>query len=453
MTRSMSPPVRRVKAGAGPEASLWQRIGNEKVERLVAAFYARVDSDPVIRPFYGKTLSCAIDALTHFMTTWLGGPPTYDLPGARLRRRHMPFAIDARARDAWLANMKAAVRDVGIPAAEATVLMAHLEFGAGALVNTGKMQEKVPCPSGIAPFDARLAEQWNRIAEAEELFDSVSRGDLELMRSMLPMRLVPQVELMRHALAEWLDPTGRADRRFGRRPKHVKPLEVIESLLAHRHLDCAPDEGDAQGRFRHLQAMMEAYACVSRLIGPDAPINTVFRAATRDRFIAEVERDRSCVRLLGSRGQTLLHDAAMAGETELAAVLIRSGAAPDAREAEGHTPLYRASTGDVVHVLLAAGATVDVVSGPTRGTALHQAARRGSVSVAQALLDRGATVDARDAKKETPLRRAVNCRQIEIVRLLIRHGADPHTADRRGVTPLRAARTAEMKRVLADAGA
>src|SRR5580700_2567032 len=116
MTKRMSPPVRRVKAGPGPEASLYERIGAEKVERLVAVFYARVDSDPVIRPLYGKTLSCAIHTLTAFTITWLGGPPAYDLRGARLRHRHVPFAIDARARDAWIANMKAAVREVGIPA-------------------------------------------------------------------------------------------------------------------------------------------------------------------------------------------------------------------------------------------------------------------------------------------------------------------------------------------------
>ncbi len=453
MTKRTSPAVRRVKGGARAEASLYERIGAEKVERLVAAFYARVDSDPVIRPLYGKTLTCAIHALTAFMTTWLGGPPVYDLRGARLRRRHLPFAIDARARDAWLANMKAAVQEVGIPAAEAGLLLAHLDFGARALVNTGETPEKVPCPGGTDRLDPRLAEQWNRMSEAEDLFDAVSRGDLALLRSMLPLRLVPHAVLVSHALADWLDPTGRADRRFGRRPKQVKPLDVIESLLAHRNLDCDPDEGNELNRFRHLQAMMEAYTGVSRLIGPDSPLHATLRAATRDRFIAEVERDRSCVRLLGLRGQTLLHDAAMVGEAELAAVLIRSGADPEAREAEGHSPLHRASSGEVARVLLAAGATVDVASGPTRGTALHQAARRGYVSVAQALLDHGATIDARDAKKETPLRRAVNCRQIEIVRLLVRHGADPHAADRRGVTPLDMARTAEMKHAMADAGA
>jgi truncated hemoglobin YjbI/ankyrin repeat protein len=454
MTKGMSPPVRGVKAAAGSESpSLYERIGAEMVERLVAAFYARVDSDPVIRPLYGKTLSCAIHGLTNFMTTWLGGPPAYDLRGARLRRRHAPFAIDARARDAWLANMKAAVREVGIPAAEARLLLAHLEFGAGALVNTGETPKPGPCPVGTDRFDSRLAEQWNRMAEAENLFDAVSHGDLALLRSMLPSRLVPHAELMSHALARWLDPMGRADRRYGRRPRQVKPLEVIEFVLAHGDLDTDPIDEDDLGRFRRLQATIEAYAGVSRVIGPDSPLHAVLRAATRDRFISEVERGPACVRLLGLRGQTLLHEAALAGDAELAAVLIRSGANPDAREAEGHTPLYRASTGDVARVLLAAGATADVASGPTRGTPLHKAARRGYVSAAEALLAHGATIDARDAKGQTPLRRAVNCRQLRIVRLLVRRGADPHAADRRWVTPLDVARTVEMKQALADAGA
>ena len=450
MTKSKSLPVRGGRARAGPKPSLYERIGAETVERLIAAFYARVDTDPVIRPFYGKTLTCAIHALTDFMRTWLGGPPVYDLRGARLRRRHMPFAIDARARDAWLANMKAAVRDVGIPATDAGVLLAHLEFGAKALVNTGRPPKTKPCPAGSGRFDTRLAEQWNQMSEAENLFDAVSRGDLALVRSMLPLRLVPHAVLMSRALAEWLDPTGRADRRYSHRSKQVKPLEVIECLLAHRDLDTDPSNGDDLDRFCHLQAMIEAFTCVSRMIGPDSPLHAILRAATRDRFIAEVERERSCVRLRGLRGQTLLHDAAMVGEVEFAAVLIRAGADPDVEEPEGHTPLYRASAGDVACVLLTAGAAVDVASGPTGGTPLHQAARRGYVSVAQALLNHGATIEARDAKGQTPLRRAVNCRQIGIVRLLVRHGADPQAVDRRGVTPLSVARTAEMRQALVN---
>jgi len=438
-------PTRRVN-----ERSLYERLGAETVGRLVAAFYARVDGNPVLRPFYGNTLSCAITGLTDFMTTWLGGPGVYDLPAARLRRRHLPFAIDARARDAWLATMTAAVHEVGIPSAEANLLLAHFEHGADALVNTGKPAEKTPRPPVC--FDSRLSEQWTRIAEAETLLDAVTNGDLAAVRSMLPMRLVPHAVLMSHALVEWLDPTGRLDRLFGRRPKHVNPLEVIELLLSLRGLDCDPEPVDDLGRFRHLQAMIEAYSGGSRMADAGSAVRADLRAATYDRFISEVERERSSARLVGLRGQTLLHEAAKAGEAELAAALVSSGADPDARETEGHTPLYRASSGEVARLLLAAGADVDAVSGPVRGTPLHQAARRGYVSVARALIDHRALVDARDAKGQTPLRRAVNCRQLEVARLLVRSGADPNAADRRGVTPLEVASSEESKQILAGIG-
>ncbi len=267
---------------------------------------------------------------------------------------------------------------------------------------------------------------------------------------MLPKRLLPHAELMSHALAESLDPLGRVDRRYGRRTKRVKPLDWFKFLLAHRDLDINPADGDEQGRFRHLQAMIEAYSGGSRLLEADTPLHAVLQSATRDRFLSAIERDRSSTRLVGSRGQTLLHDAAMAGEAEPAAALIRFGADPDAKEPEGHTPLYYASTGAVARVLLAAGASVDVTSGPTRGTPLHQAARRGYAQVAAALLDHGANIEARDGKGQTPLRRAVNCRQLAVVQLLMQRSANPRAEDNRRVTPLDVARTTEMKRALAD---
>jgi ankyrin repeat protein len=288
------------------------------------------------------------------------------------------------------------------------------------------------------------------MADVEDLFDAISRGDLAKLQSMLPKRLVPHAELMSRALNESLDPLGRMDRRYGRRSKKVKPLEMVEFLLSHRALDIDPAEGDELGQFRHLQSMIEAYSGVSRLVGADAPLHTALREATLDRFIARIERDPSSVRLRGLRGQTLLHEAAMAGEAEFAAVLIRSGSDPDAKELEGHTPLYRTSTAEVARVLLEAGATVDVPSGPTRGTPLHQAARQGRGRVATVLLDHGADLEARDNKGQTPLRRAVNCRKLQLVELFVRRGANPHAEDNRGVTPLDVARTAEMKRALAD---
>jgi hypothetical protein len=47
MTKSASRPVSRTKMGVEQEVpSLYERIGAEKVERLVATFYARVEGDP-----------------------------------------------------------------------------------------------------------------------------------------------------------------------------------------------------------------------------------------------------------------------------------------------------------------------------------------------------------------------------------------------------------------------
>ena len=46
------------------------------------------------------------------------------------------------------------------------------------------------------------------------------------------------------------------------------------------------------------------------------------------------------------------------------------------------------------------------------------AARRGFVGIARALLDAGAALEARDIKGHTPLQRAINCRKDEVARLL-----------------------------------
>jgi truncated hemoglobin YjbI len=123
-----------------------------------------------------------------------------------------------------------------------------------------------------------------------------------------------------------------------------------------------------------------------------------------------------------SHGRTLLHDAAGAGRVVVVREVLRVGADPNARDEAGHTPLYhvanRGGGGESVRLLTGAGADVNLRNGVTRATALHVAARRGNVDVAQALLDCGADRTIRDAKGDTPLERAVNCRKRELVRVL-----------------------------------
>jgi hemoglobin len=129
-------------------------------------------------------------------------------------------------------------------------------------------------------------------------------------------------------------------------------------------------------------------------------------------------------------GRTLLHVASAHGNLPLVALLLRLGMDPNTTDGGGHTPLYsvgnechRAGGPDVVRALIRAGAAVDANAGVKRCTALHMAARRGSVEIAAALLDCGADIEARDSLGVTPLRRALNCKKPGVASLLVSRGA------------------------------
>lgn len=148
------------------------------------------------------------------------------------------------------------------------------------------------------------------------------------------------------------------------------------------------------------------------------------------RFVVDaVEQDAR----LGKRrfgGRTLIHYAAGAGSLHVVQALLRQGTDPGIQDAGGHTPLYRVanecrwqSGPALVRVLVGAGADVNACAGVMRATPLHMAARRGFVEIAQALLDCGAAIEARDRNGATPLRRAINCRKPAVAVLLKEHGA------------------------------
>jgi ankyrin repeat protein len=73
---------------------------------------------------------------------------------------------------------------------------------------------------------------------------------------------------------------------------------------------------------------------------------------------------------------------------------------------------------EIVRALVRAGADVNACGGVTKATPLHMAARRGFVGIASALLDCGAALQAKDSKGDTPLKRAINCRKDGVAQLL-----------------------------------
>ena len=113
--------------------------GHDTFVRLVDAFYRGVADDPVLRPMYPEEdLAPAARRLTMFLEQYWGGPTTYsDERGhPRLRLRHAPFPVSPRARDHWLACMRAAVDGLGLAPLPKAELWDYLERAAHSLVNT-----------------------------------------------------------------------------------------------------------------------------------------------------------------------------------------------------------------------------------------------------------------------------------------------------------------------------
>jgi hemoglobin len=127
-------------AEAGRPDTFYAAVGGEETfRRLIERFYAGVAEDPVLRPLYpDEDLHAAAERLRLFLIQYWGGPSTYSKVRGhpRLRMRHVPFAIDSRARDAWLTHMRAALDSIELPPAYDLTLWNYLRSAAESLRNT-----------------------------------------------------------------------------------------------------------------------------------------------------------------------------------------------------------------------------------------------------------------------------------------------------------------------------
>ena len=120
-------------------STFYEKIGGEAFfADLVSQFYARVATNPILRPMYpDEDMKGAALRLQWFLEQYWGGPTTYgDNRGhPRLRMRHAQFHIDAKARDEWLSCMGAAVDGMEMDPVMREELWSYLEMAANSMVN------------------------------------------------------------------------------------------------------------------------------------------------------------------------------------------------------------------------------------------------------------------------------------------------------------------------------
>ncbi len=129
-------------------STLTERAGGiEAFERLVDAFYVRVEVDEVLRPMYPEDLEPGKQHLARFLAQYFGAVGAYsDERGhPRLRLRHAPFPIDAEAASRWAGHMLAAVAEQGFVADVQQALEEYVVHATPTLVN------RLPNPDAGGP--------------------------------------------------------------------------------------------------------------------------------------------------------------------------------------------------------------------------------------------------------------------------------------------------------------
>ena len=138
-------------------------------------------------------------------------------------------------------------------------------------------------------------------------------------------------------------------------------------------------------------------------------------------------------------GRTPLYMAASMGNAgSLVKLLLQTGANPSLATANGMTPLMAAAVrGDVEALTGLVDQKADVNTKNGAGeTALMFAATNGSPAAVGFLLDHGADATIRSKRSETALGNAATAGVEDTVRVLLGHGADVNTRNIRGYSPL-----------------
>jgi hemoglobin len=346
-------------------ARLYQALGGSAgCHSLSTAFYAHVEQDPLLRPLFPSTFTCAIEEFSAFLIQFLGGDPaaTQRRWWLSLKESHDRFSISPTHRAAWLKAMAAALNDC-IPDPQIRAeFQSFFQHSSAHVVNEGT----APKPKAIT---GELAGLWQEQLAVDKAATLAHPPD----NPQLAARFARSPAIHAHYLSKASQ--NPALREYALNEIRRNPNLVHERYAQSRTL---LDDAAAAGDLTLVELLLDLGAAETAGDRPLYSVGNQCSAPAGPQVVhLLVQRAKQNVNAPhGAKDCTPLHMAARRGNAKVIEALIDEGAHLEARDSQGETPLRRAVNCNKVEaakVLLARGADPNSI-GSKRLTA-QQAAR------------------------------------------------------------------------------
>ena len=330
------------------------------------------------------------------------------------------------------------------------------------LVGCGESQQSAPAPEAkpVEPVAGAIQpEQPTAEAPDISIWDAVLDGDIEAVKQ--------------HIAAGTDVNAMYEDGGFvlGMTPLHIAAFEnhkeIVELLIANgADVNVKGENGETPLDVAFLYEETETADPLRKHGGKHGTIHGAARGGDIE-AVKEFLAAGTDVNAKDEDGHTPLYPAAFQDDKEIAELLIAKGADVHAKDGDGLTPLHFAAVGgskEIAELLIASGAGVNVksVDGQTaldiatdpvnpnnpletadllrkhggKHGTIHGAARGGDIEAVKEFLAAGADVNAKNAIDETPLDLAAMNGYKETAELLIAKGANVNAKNKRGDTSL-----------------
>ena len=227
-------------------------------------------------------------------------------------------------------------------------------------------------------------------------------------------------------------------------------VQLVKVLISEESLACTDEQGRTPlwwasrgGDFDVVELLLEKGAQVNVCDADGSMPLHIAAAKDHSVVIEKLCHYGADVNARSKGGWTPLHWAVNRGErTETAKILLDAGTDVNATDVDQETPLHLAVKDEdieMIDVLAERGADLETKNAKGQTPLILALMReRCDCYVVERLLHRGARVNTQDSKGWTPLREAVNWNMINVVEVLLSHKADPNIPDDFGGTPLHA---------------